>query len=129
MATIDDVRRVALALPEVTEKPAWGNATWRVGGLMFVWDRPLRAKERAELGDDAPDGPVMGARVEDLGEKKALLTADPDAFFTVSHFDGHASVLVRLDRVDPDRLAEIVEDAWLARAPQKLAAAYLDQGG
>jgi len=125
MASIDDVRRIASSFPEVTEKPAWGNATWRVDDKMFVWDRPLRRKELDELGDAVPAGPVMGARVEDLGEKEALLTADPETYFTVSHFDGHASVLVRLDAVDNERLTEIIEDAWLARAPKKLAEQYL----
>ncbi len=125
MATFDDLRTAALALPGTTEKPAWGNPTYRVAGQMFVWERPLGAKERSELGDGVPDGPIAGARVEDLGDKEAVLASDPEVFFTVSHFDGHPSVLVRLDRVDEARLAEIVEDAWLARAPKKLADEHL----
>lgn len=126
-ATIDDVRRIALTFPDVTEKTAWGNPTWRVGGKMFVWDRPLRQKELSELAGAAPAGPVMGARVEDLGEKEALLSQDPHVFFTTTHFDGYPIVLVRLDAVDVDRLTEIVEDAWLARAPAKLAQEHLDR--
>jgi hypothetical protein len=127
MATFDDLRALALELPETTEKPAWGNPTYRVAGQMFVWERPLRAKELSELGGDAPEGPIAGARVEDLGEKEALLDSDPDTFFTVMHFDGHPSVLVRLDAVDVSRLREIVLDAWLARAPAALAKDHLSR--
>lgn len=123
----DDLRALALALPGTTEKAAWGNPTYRVADLMFAWERPLRVKELDELGDAAPDGLVIGARVEDEGEKHALIEAEPEVFFTVSHFDGHPSVLVRLDAIDRDKLAEIVEDAWLARAPQKLVDEHLGQ--
>ena len=125
MVSLDDVRTLAMSLPEVTEKLAWGNPTWRVKDLMFVWDRPLRKTDLAELGDAAPHGPILGCRVEDLGEKEALLAADPDVLFSVTHLDGHASVLVPLDLIDPDRLRELVVDAWLARAPEKLAQQYL----
>lgn len=125
MATIDDVKRIALTFPEVTEKLAWGNTTWRVNDKTFVWDRPLGKKDRAELGDAAPDGPTMGVHAEDLSEKQALLESDPDVFFTITHFDKYAMLLVRLDAVDVDRLTQIIEDAWLARAPTKLAETYL----
>ena len=127
MATIDDVQRIALTFPDVTEKLAWGNTTWRVADKTFVWDRPLRKKEQAELGDAAPDGPIMGIHAEDLSEKQALLESDPDVFFTISHFDKYAMLLVRLDAVDTDRLAQIIEDAWLARAPRALAQHYLSR--
>src|SRR4051794_30232300 len=99
MATWDDVRRTALALPDTSERPAYGSAAWRVRDKLFVWERPLRQKEIAELGDAAPDGSVLGARVEDLGTKEALLGSEPEAFFTTAHFDGYPSVLVRLERV------------------------------
>lgn len=125
MVDIDDLRRLAMAMPEVIEKAAWGMATWRVDGRMFVWERPLRAKELAELGDNAPEGLIAGVRTEDLSEKEALLSSDPTVFFTTTHFDGHPAVLVRLDAVDADRLKQIVEDAWLARASKKTAEAYL----
>ncbi|HWV26372.1 MAG TPA: MmcQ/YjbR family DNA-binding protein [Aeromicrobium sp.] len=125
MSTIDDVGRIAMTFPNVTEKLAWGNRTWRVDDKTFVWDRPLREKDRAELGAAAPDGPTMGVHTEDHSEKQALLAADPDVFFTISHFDKYAMVLVRLDAVDTERLTEIIEDAWLSRAPRKLAAEYL----
>jgi hypothetical protein len=123
VATWDDVRRLALALPETAEKASYGGApSWTVKDKGFVWDRPLRAKDREALGDAAPDGPVLGARVPDLGVKDALVAAQPDVYFTTPHFDGYPAVLVRLDRIDVDELEELVTDAWLARAPKRLAA-------
>jgi hypothetical protein len=123
VATWDDVRALALAMPGVEEGVSRGTAVWRCGKLV-VWDRPLRQRDRDELGADAPDGPVLGAAVTDEGEKHALVAADPDVFFTTDHFQGYAAVLIRLDRIDRDRLAEVITDAWLAVAPAKLVAEY-----
>lgn len=124
VATWDDVRRIALALPEVTEGTMYGTPAWRVRRKAFVWDRPLRGTDLAELGDDAPDGPILGAKVEHLGAKEALLADDPAVYFTTSHFDGHATVLARLDAIAATELTELVEEAWLAAAPARLAAAH-----
>jgi hypothetical protein len=117
MATWEDVRRLALAMPDATEGQTRGNRTWLVGGKLFVWERPLRGS--------APTGDILGARVDDLIEKEAVLASDPDVFFTTPHFDNYPSVLVRLDRIAVEKLAEVVEDAWVARAPKRAAAAYL----
>lgn len=126
MATWDDVRRLALALPETAEKASYGGAPgWTVKGKGFVWDRPLRRADLDVLGPAAPDGPVLAALVPDLGAKEALLAAQPDLYFTTPHFDGYAAVLVRLDRIDVDELGELVVEAWLARAPKRFAAAFL----
>lgn len=125
MATWDDVRRIALALPETSERGSHDDLpAWRVRDKLFVWDRPLRASDRAALGADAPDGPVLGARVPDLGAKEALLADDPAVYFTTPHFDGHPSVLVRLDRIGVPELTELITEAWYARAPKRLAAAH-----
>ncbi|MGB2572121.1 MmcQ/YjbR family DNA-binding protein [Micromonospora citrea] len=125
MATWDDVRRLALALPETTERPSYdGLPAWRVRDKAFVWERPLRRADREALGDATPDGPVLGVRVADLGVKEALLADDPTVHFTTPHFDGHPSVLVRLDRISESELAELILDAWYARAPKRLAAAH-----
>lgn len=66
------------------------------------------------------------ARVEHLGAKEALIASAPDVYFTTPHFDGYPSVLVRLDRIDAAELAELVEEAWLDRAPKRLVRAHLD---
>ena len=99
---------------------------WRVREKLFVWERPLRARELRELGDDAPpEGPILGARVEHLGAKEALLADDRGVFFTTAHFDGYAAVLVLLDRIDRRELEELIVEAWLARAPKRLGQQYI----
>ena len=127
MATWDDVRRMALALPETSEAVSRELRQWRVKDKGFVWERPLRRSDLEALGDDAPGGPIMGARVEHLGAKEALLADDPGVFFTTPHFDGYPAVLVRLDRISLEVLKEVIIEAWLARAPKRLAQSYVDE--
>lgn len=126
MATWDDVRRLALALPEVDEHVSRGNVHWRVRDKGFVWERPLRRPDLEALGDAAPQGPILGARVEHLGAKEALLADDPGVYFTTPHFDGYPAVLVRLDEIAAAELEELIVEAWLCRAPARLAREYLD---
>lgn len=126
MASWDDVRRIALALPETSERSSREHAFWRVRDKGFVWERPLRPADVRALGDDVPTGPILGVRVEHLGAKEALLADDPDVFFTTPHFDGYPAVLVRLDRIALDELNELIVEAWLARAPQRLSKQYIN---
>jgi hypothetical protein len=125
MATWDDVRRIALSLPETSEDSRRGLAAWRVRDRLFVWERPLRPADLRALGDAAPDGPILGARVEHLIAKDAILADDPSVYFTTPHFNGYPAVLVRLDRISVDELEELVVDAWLCRAPKRLADEYV----
>ena len=126
MVSFDDVAAVALGLPEVTEGERYGQRTWFVGGKGFAWERPFSKADLRRFGDEAPPGgPILAVQVEDLGEKEAVLAAQPGAFFTIPHFDGHSAVLIRLDRVAGPALREAVTDAWLACAPRKLAEQYL----
>jgi hypothetical protein len=127
MASWQDVHRLALALPETEERIKRELRQWWVKDKLFVWERPLRPKEIEELGEDAPDGPILGARVEHLVAKEALLANDPKMFFTTPHFDGYAAILVRLDHIAVADLEELVTEAWLARAPKRLAQAYSSQ--
>ena len=129
MATWDDVRRFALALPDTSEYDRRGQAFWRVRDKNFVWERPLRKSDLEALGKDAPDGPILGARVEHLIAKEALIADNPGAFFTTPHFDGYPAVLIRLGQIGLDELEEVVVEAWLARAPKRLARQYLDERG
>ncbi len=127
MASWEDVRRIAQALPETEETPsARGRAFWQVKGKSFAWERPLRGTELRALGEAAPEGPILGVRVEHLGVKEALLGDDPEIYFTTPHFDGHPSVLVRLERIDADELRELLIEGWLIRAPKRLAQEYID---
>ena len=125
MASWDDVRRIALELPETSEEVSRDLRQWRVKDKGFVWERPLRRADLEALGEAAPDGPILGARVEHLVAKEALLADDPSVFFTTPHFDGYPAVLVRLDQIGLEDLREVIVEAWLARAPKRLAEAYL----
>lgn len=130
MPTLDDVRTIALSLPETSESVDGhrGGATWRTKAGSFVWERGPSKKDRddlAERGEAWPEGPVVGIRTDGMDAREALLASFPEAFFTIPHFDGYPAVLVRLDEVAPDVLREVVTDAWLLRAPKRIADAWL----
>jgi hypothetical protein len=110
MATEDDVRRIALSLPEVIEKPWFNTPGFRVKDKGF-----LRIRSEAEGG--------LVVFVDDLDEKEALLASDPDKFFTTPHYDGYPTVLVDLAAVDNDELTELIVDSWLVKAPKRVRAA------
>jgi hypothetical protein len=124
--TWDDVRRIALGLPETSERTSRDLTAWTVRDKFFVWERPLRRADLEALGEDAPEGPILGARVEHLVAKEALLADDPGVFFTTPHFDGYPAILVRLDEISLEDLEEVIVEAWLARAPKRLAQKYLE---
>jgi hypothetical protein len=126
VATWDDVRRIALELPETGERLSRDLRRWQVKDKDFVWERPLRRADLEALGDKAPNGPILGARVEHLVAKEALLADDPSVYFTTPHFDGFPAILVRLDRIGLDDLREVIVEAWLARAPKRLAKSYIE---
>jgi hypothetical protein len=129
MATWDDVRAIALGLPETFERQGRdGLRDWRVKDKGFVWERPLRRSDLAALGASAPDGPILGARVPDVGSKEALIADDPDVFFTTPHFDGYAAVLIELGLAAPDTVRDALTDGYLACAPAPLAQSFLDDG-
>jgi hypothetical protein len=127
VGTWADVRRLALALPDTSERVSRGNRQWRVQDKLFVWERPLRRSDLAALGDRAPTGPVVAARVEHLGAKEALLASDPVVFFTTPHFDGYPAVLAQLELLSGADLEEFVVEGWLARAPRRLASEFLSE--
>jgi hypothetical protein len=129
MATWDDVRRLALAMPAAEERLSRDMRQWRVKEKLFVWERPLRRSDLEALGDAAPSGPILGARVEHLVAKEALLAEDPGVYFTTPHFDGYPAVLVRLERIGLEDLEELTVEAWLARAPKRLVKEYLEARG
>jgi len=116
MADADDVRRLALALPEVVEIDSDGF-DFRVADKGFVWSYPeRRAGQRRVIRTD-----IAVLYVGDEAEKQALLLGEPDLFFTTPGYDGLPLVMLRLPMVGVDRLAELVTDAWRMRAPAALA--------
>ena len=125
MATWDDVRRLALALPETDERESRGSRQWRVKEKLFVWERPLRrirsqgtGRRRSRRADPGCPGRACGA-------KEALVADASGVYFTTPHFDGYPAILVQLEKISVADLEEVTVEAWLARAPAKLAKAYL----
>lgn len=125
MASWPDVRRLALALPETSEETSRGLRAWTVKGKGFAWERPLRRSDLEALGAKAPTGPILGVRTADLEMKEALLASDQAVYFTTPHFDGYPAVLVRLSRISLKELKDLFVEAWLARAPDRIAKAFL----
>ncbi|GAA3061958.1 MmcQ/YjbR family DNA-binding protein [Actinokineospora globicatena] len=109
MVTEQDVRRSALALPATTEKPSYGTPGFRVRDKLFARLR---------------DADTLVVFVADLSEKDALIASAPDRYFTTPHYDGYASVLVRLSEVGVEDLADILLESWRVRAPARLVAEF-----
>ena len=127
MVSVDEAARMALGLPEVTEGQRHGHRTWAVGGKAFAWERPFSKADIRRFGHASPpDGPILAVRVADLGEKEAVLAAQPKAFFTIPHFDGYSAVLIQLKAVTTRALREAIVDGWLACAPPNLADEYIN---
>ena len=128
MASLEDVARMALDLPEVTEGERHGHRMWSVGGKVFAWERAFSKADIKRFGEATPpDGPILAARVADLSEKEAVLAASAKGFFTIPHFDGYAAVLIQLKAVTKRALREAIEDGWLACAPAELADEYVSR--
>ncbi|MFD4958151.1 MmcQ/YjbR family DNA-binding protein [Microbacterium sp. NPDC058389] len=130
MATLDDVRAIALALPGVVERldGQRGGVSWRTPSGGFVWERGPSGHDLQQLdalGREWPDAVVVGVRTDGEQAKLALIETYPDAFFTIPHFDGYPAVLVRLDTIDRDLLREVVTDAWLLKVTKRVADAWL----
>ncbi|MBV9486408.1 MAG: MmcQ/YjbR family DNA-binding protein [Frankiaceae bacterium] len=116
MADANDVRRIALGLPQVEEIDSEGF-DFRVAGKGFVWSYPERPPgQRRVIRTD-----IAVLYVGDEAEKQALVLGEPDLFFTVPGYDGFPLVMLRLAAVSPDRLAELITDAWRMRAPSDIA--------
>ena len=107
MAGWDDIREIALSLPEVEEVE--GDRPWfRVRGKGFAW----KSRER--------DGDTLAIRV-DRDEKPLMLEGRPDLYFETPHYVGYPAVLVHLEAIDVEELRERIEEAWLIQAPKSLA--------
>lgn len=129
MVSYQQVESFVLTLPETTSTPSYGGApALRVNKKMIARLRGEMADEHDVL-TDAPHGDVLMVRVADLGEKEAVLAADPDAYFTVPHYDGYAAVLVRLALADEAEVRELLMEAWIRTAPKRALKAYVEGGG
>lgn len=110
MPTWADVVEIGSRFPGLEQSTSYGTPSLKVRGKFVCRMRTN------------PDALVM--RVIDLGETQALLQGDPETFFSTPHYDGYPAVLIRLERVDAEELAELIEDAWRLQAPKRLVAAF-----
>lgn len=125
-----DLDELALALPEAERADEDGRPRYLVNGKFFCFHRtPRKDAVDAETGERLDD--VLVFRVADLGVKELLLSDARGIYFTTPHWDGYSAVLVRirdLGRLDRDELRDLVEEAWLTRAPKGLAKEWLARG-
>jgi hypothetical protein len=126
VASWDDVRSIALDLPEAVEDGGGSTTAWRVGSKAFAWERVLRRGERAQLGSEAPDGPALGVRVPDVEAVDALVTARPGVFLVVAGYGVHPMALLHVERASYEDLDEAITESWLCRAPKRLTRPFLD---
>jgi hypothetical protein len=119
MPTQDDVRAIALSLPETTEgTDPFGFA---VAGKAFAWLWNERIEPKRPR---VPNPRVLAVRIAHEADKAVLIDMDPGAFFTEPHYNGFPAILVRLEAVDPDLLRTLIVDAWRCRAPRRLIAEF-----
>jgi hypothetical protein len=116
VADREDVRRIALSLPETSEDP--DGFRFRVRGKHFCWPWMERIDPKKAR---VPRDDVIGVRVANELEKQSLIVLDKKVFFTEPHYDGYPAILVRLPAIDPDLLAQVLTDAWRVQAPRSLA--------
>jgi hypothetical protein len=111
MATEEDVRRIALSLPETDEHPSYGGRpSFRVRKKGFTWLRE--------------DGTSITIHTPSLDEKEELLASDAKKFFTEPHYDGFPVVLLRYGAVSAKELRELLTDSWRVKAPKRVVAAF-----
>ena len=111
MANEDDVRTIALSLPETTEEPWYGTPGFKVKGKGF-----LRIRSNDEGG--------LVVFVADLGEKEAMLASSPKKYFTTAHYDNYPAVLVNLKAIGVRELREVITESWCQKAPAKVVKAW-----
>ena len=121
MASQEDVRRIALSLPQTSEAAdhfgfgVLGKGKLR--GFAGAWNERIEPNKPR-----VPNPEVLAVRVASMAEKEELLAADPEKFFTEPHYNGFPAVLVRLPAIDAGELAELISDAWRCQAPRALVA-------
>ena len=127
MATMADLDRIALWMPQTTKEVSDGRPAYRVHGKLFILHRSRRPDAvDPESGERLDD--VLMFRVPDLDVKELMLADDRGVFFTTPHFNGYPAVLMRipdLARIDRDELQDLVAEAWLTRAQKRVAKAWL----
>jgi len=128
MATMADLDRIAVSLPQTTKEVSDdGRPSYQVHGKMYCFHRSRRPDAVDPVsGERMAD--VLMFRVADEGVKELLLTDGRGIYFTTPHFNGYPAILVRipsLERMDDEELADLIAEAWLTRAQKRVARAWL----
>ena len=116
MASVDALRRLALALPEVADASDEAGPRFEVAGKGLAW--PYLVRERPK-GRRLPQLGVVAVRCE-LQRKEMVIAAAPDRFFDDDHYRGYPAVLVRLAAIEDDELGALLAEAWRLTAPKTL---------
>jgi hypothetical protein len=123
VATQDDVRRIALSLPETVEDENHFAFSVRnknkLKGFVWVWLERIHPKKGR-----VPNPAVIAVRTPDLNVKDMILTINDNKFFTEPHYNGFPAVLVRLAAVEPYELEDLITEAWRSQAPKPLVAQF-----
>jgi hypothetical protein len=129
VATWEDVRLIALDLPEAVEDTSCNTVAWRIGTKAFAWERFLRRSEREQLGELAPEGPALGVRVADPGVVASMVAARPTVYLAVAGYGVHPMALLHVENASFDDLDEAITEGWLERAPRRLTRPFLAAAG
>jgi hypothetical protein len=105
----DQVRKIALALPDVEEGMAYGTPAFRV-----------RGKFLARLHDN---GEALIIRIGEF-ERRALMEVEPDTYYITDHYVRSPYVLIRFAKADPGDVRRLFEQAWRTQAPKRLIAEF-----
>ena len=129
MPDMNDVRRIALALPETQEGEGrqFGVSVRNKGkrkGFVWAWNERVHPKK-----PKVPSHTVVAVRVASLEEKEMLLNSGNEALFTEPHYNGYPAVLIRLPLIEDDVLEELIVDAWGCMAPKALVETYRRESG
>lgn len=109
MSTGDELREIALALPEAEERETWGNATFRVRDKIFVI-----------MSDDGTSASVKATR----DEQTALIAEDPETFTYPAYVGRHGWIGANVERIGADHLRELITEAWRMTAPKRAVKAF-----
>jgi hypothetical protein len=126
MATLDDVRRFALAFPDARERDLAGLTGWWVADRAFLRERPHKPEEIEAFGDDVPPGVILAAHLPADNTQAKLLAAAPEAYFSTMPA-GYPLIQVCLERISLAELEKVTRIAYLCRAPRRLVKQYRDE--